>query len=236
MKNLRNLTIIAMVAVLALAGCNRGRAEAQEGGGAGGGSSSRTARVAPESDFTVELTRDSAGVRINRYNGSAAAISIPATIQGLPLREIARDAFRGNTTITTVIIPEGVTIIGADAFRDCTNLTYVSLPGTLTNLAADSVWGGVFRNTALTSFPDTWPAAITTIGPYMFCGTKIRELLIPEGITSIGNATFEGIDSLVSVTLPSTLREITPTAFVGSRNINLASQAAIRAIEPRAMF
>ena len=58
-------------------------------------------QTTPESDFTVTLTDDNTGVLITRYRGSAATVRIPATIQGMPVREIGREAFRDNRTITS---------------------------------------------------------------------------------------------------------------------------------------
>jgi hypothetical protein len=48
-----------------------------------------------ENDFEVTLTADSEGVVITKYTGRAAAtVTIPATIQDMPVREIGAYAFR----------------------------------------------------------------------------------------------------------------------------------------------
>jgi nitrous oxidase accessory protein NosD len=51
------------------------------------------AQTTPESDFTVTLTADNAGVALTKYKGSAATVRIPATIQGMLVREIGNYAF-----------------------------------------------------------------------------------------------------------------------------------------------
>jgi hypothetical protein len=93
-----------------------------------------------EADFTVDITQDGKGVIITSYKGKSAAVKIPATIEGIPVREIRDRAFLGKT-ITSVVIPEGVTGIGSEnyvygtvtkgAFENCTQLAQVTLPSTL---------------------------------------------------------------------------------------------------------
>jgi hypothetical protein len=54
-----------------------------------------------ESDFEVALTDDGNGVVIKRYTGKATkTITIPATIEGLPVREIGEMAFIGVGTVS----------------------------------------------------------------------------------------------------------------------------------------
>ena len=243
-----------------------------------------TAAETPESDFTVTLTSDNTGVLIVSYNGNASSVVIPATIQGMPVRIIGEDAFVGrslepNRTLTSVVIPEGVTEIQDRAFLSCRNLSSVTLPSTLAALEGRAFFNCIslqsialpanlskmgdyiFQDTGLTSFPNPWPVGITRIPHGMFRSTKMRgNLIIPEGITEIGFAAFVGTE-ISSVTLPSTIREINVESFsristlttvnipdsvsrilfwddvfAGSRNINLASQARIRALGYRYDF
>ena len=71
-------------------------------------------------------------------------------------------AFAGNTEITSVVIPEGVTVIEGCAFEDCSNLETVVLPGTLME-----------------------------IGPYAFDGcTSLRDVVLPEAVTFVGASAF----------------------------------------------
>ena len=66
--------------------------------------------------------------------GGAAAenLVIPAKIGGVPVREIDRDAFAGNSVLKTLTVGQGVRSIGMSAFEGCTGLTEVILPGSLT--------------------------------------------------------------------------------------------------------
>ena len=57
-------------------------------------------------------------------------IIIPSTYLGLPVTRIADGAFNGNTTITSVTIPNNVTYVGKEAFYGCTSLTSVIFENT----------------------------------------------------------------------------------------------------------
>jgi len=155
------------------------------------------------SDFNVRLTEDGTGVVITGYTGRTAAVRIPATIEGLPVREIGgatysdgfwdgEGAFMGNRVITSVIIPEGVTIIRAGAFGSrfgwfggCDNLTQVTLPSTLRIIER-----GAFQ-----------------------AAKSLRAIVIPEGVTEIGPDAFQSCSSLASVTLPNSLVKLGAYAF-----------------------
>jgi hypothetical protein len=69
------------------------------------------------------------------YNGTNTIVTVPASNDGLPVREIARYAFWGKP-IKTVTLPSGLQRIGVQAFHQCTMLTEVNLPEGL--LALDS--------------------------------------------------------------------------------------------------
>ena len=54
-------------------------------------------------------------------------IIIPSQIDGLPVVEIAKDAFKGEQQIKSVIIPGSVKNIGLSAFEDCFNLQSIQI-------------------------------------------------------------------------------------------------------------
>ena len=77
---------------------------------------------------------------------------IPSVIGGLPVREIAENAFKGNLNIYSVSIPEGVKKIGDGAFRDCENLYTILLPESLEEFGAL----GAFHYTAYYNDEANW--------------------------------------------------------------------------------
>jgi hypothetical protein len=193
-----------------------------------------TAYAQTEADFTVGLTNDGEGVIITGCNGKAVVIRIPATIQGMSVREIGERVFDNNQNITSVVIPTGVTKIGNYAFNNCRKLTSVNIPEGITEIG-----NFAFANCPLTTI--TLPQSLETIGWKAFMNTKITAITIPA-ITKIGEAVFmncynlrtvkltEGIEKiskemfyhcweLTAITLPASIKEIDVSAFEGCRNM-----------------
>jgi hypothetical protein len=217
---------LALIAAVALAGCSKAQAQA---GGSGGANSS--VKEAPETDFKVQVTKDGQGVRIEKYTGDAKAVRIPATMQGLPVREMDTSAFQFNKTITSVIIPEGVTSV--HGFGNCANLTSVSFPTTLKYI-------GGFRGTKLTTV-DLSGTSIERIryGAFDECAS-LTSIALPASIKIIENLAFIGCAALTTVTVPETVTKIEfaleenkgkwkpNEAFYKCSKIPLATQAKIR--------
>ena len=70
---------------------------------------------------------------IHEYLGGARAVSIPADINGVPVRKIADSAFK-NTNITSVVIPNSVNEIGWFAFAGCYTLESVTVPSSVATI------------------------------------------------------------------------------------------------------
>jgi hypothetical protein len=86
---------------------------------------------------------------------------------------------------------------------------------------------GAFSGTAIAAI--NWPASVTAVNG--LSGTKLRSIVIPEGITSIESGVFSGCEGLTSVTLPSTIREIRMGAFSECPSLTtIAIPASVREI------
>ncbi len=183
-------------------------------------------------DFTYKLNDDGSAI-ITRYSGSAAALTIPSSLDGHTVKQIDSYAFEKNTTLTSVSIPETVTELEYYAFKDCTSLTAVTIPGGLTK--AGSLGNGVFSGcsalttvqfgSGLTSIPEalfegtglktvTLPESVTSIGSWAFANcAKLEQVSFPAGLTSIDLSAFENCTALTAVTLPKRLTELGSAAF-----------------------
>ncbi len=78
---------------------------------------------------------------ITNYLGSEENLIIPSTIKGLAVIGIEDMAFFGCKSLTSVIIPDGVTTIGDYAFSACLNLTSVTIPDSVTSIGDDVFLG-----------------------------------------------------------------------------------------------
>ena len=118
---------------------------------------------------------------------------------------IGRWVFHECSDLTSVTISEGVTNIGDYAFADC-----LSLKSVVYNGNKDTIKFGknVFKETNLPFFLIMDGTVVTG-----YEGKIPTDLVIPEGVTSIGDWAFCECDDLTSVTIPASVTNIGDEAF-----------------------
>ena len=148
-------------------------------------------------------------VTLTSYGGCGIGlytVTIPSTINGLPVVAIGFGVFRGCTT-TNFSIPDSIITIGDYAFDGCHNLAQVSIPDSVTSIGAVA-----FSSCGLTSI--TLPNSITNLGADALAGCgDLTNVTLPDSITSL--AAFGDCESLEGITLPSSLTTIGYLAFDG---------------------
>ena len=118
---------------------------------------------------------------------------------GNSVTSIGDYAFDGCSGLTAVTIPNSVTSIGLQAFSGCSGLTKVNV----TDIAA---WCNIAFGSNLSN--------PLTYAMHLFVnGVEVTDLVIPDGVTSIGNSAFSGCSSLTSVTIPGSVTSIGSGAF-----------------------
>ena len=131
----------------------------------------------------------------------------PMTMIVYTVTQIKNDAFI-SSTITSVNLPNTITIIGSRAFQSCQSLTSVVIPNSVTTIA-DSAFGGC---TGLTSV--TIPSSVTAIGDHAFSSCfSLTSISLPSSITTIEASTFFNCIGLVSFTIPSSVTVVGSSVF-----------------------
>ena len=138
-------------------------------------------------------------------------VAIPSELGGHPVRKVGNRATvfgPGNTSVSSITIPNGVTTIGSYAFKDCLALTNVSMPNSVASIGANS-----FANCpALTNI--TIPNSVTKIEEKAFyCCTNLSTVIIGSGLTSIESDALGGCGGLTSIILADGLAAIGSSWF-----------------------
>ncbi len=108
------------------------------------------------------------------------------------------------SSITSVVIGDGVTSICGNAFKQCPNLTSASIASTVTSI--DNQAFSECGKLETVTFTDADNSQLTIIRPNAFANcVKLSSITIPEGVGEIGQFAFVCCSALVSATLPSTL-------------------------------
>ena len=89
--------------------------------------------VTAQAQFSY-ITNDGA-ITITWYSGPDGAVTIPASVNGLPVTSIGYNSFAG-LGLTGLTIPNSVTNIGNSAFFGCGALTSVTIPGSVTSIGS----------------------------------------------------------------------------------------------------
>ena len=108
---------------------------------------------------------------------------------------VDNSAFSGCSKLSSVTLPEGLTTLVQYAFYQCTSLTSISLPSTLATIGARA-----FQESGLTALPSGLHNGIS-FADYVFANTKMTDITIPDGMTSIPLHMFSGCKSLTRVDL-----------------------------------
>lgn len=141
-------------------------------------------QVNPSSDFAY--TADGGEVTITDYVGTSEHVLIPDTIDGLPVTALGHRAFY-EKTVTTVVVPDSVTEIGAACFSGDNYLVSLKLPDGLKRLP---------------------PASLESC-------MRLYDFDLPQSLEKIYSSVFEFNYYLTHLTLPSSLTEIEQLNFIG---------------------
>ena len=108
--------------------------------------------------------------------------------------------FYSCTGLTSIIIPDSVTVIGDYSFYNCTSLTSIIIPDSVTVIGNYLF----YECTGLTNI--ILPDSVTVIGGYSFVDcTSLTNVIIPDNVTHIGEAAFSNCIGLTSVIIPDSV-------------------------------
>ena len=198
-----------------------------------------TAAEIPEWIGTARVT--GIGSMAFTYRYKMTRLTLPDSV-----REIEERAFSECTGLTELKLPESLTTIGSMGFGTCTHLTGVlRIPAGVTSIGASAfsenrlteftvdpanpnycaVDGVLFSKdrTKLIAFPGgrtgeyRVPAGLT--GYLSLNSSSLTSIVLPEGMTEIGNWSLSYCEDLTSVTIPASVTAIGNSALLGCERL-----------------
>lgn len=177
-------------------------------------------------DDVQYVKRDGAIIwRVKSYSGSKSDLTLESKINGANVQIIDRKAFKGNTTLTHVKLPQGLFMdIYDEAFAGCTNLASLDIPVTLSAIGQKAFqnctslktftlggeteedilnWGKVAVSafegcSKLESFAMNATSGYFQDYAFKNC-TALKEVTIPKNINEFGTGVFDGCTSLTKI-------------------------------------
>ena len=148
-----------------------------------------------------------------------SSVTIPNSVNS-----IGGSAFGSCSSLTSVTIPNSVTSIGNNAFWDCSGLTSVTIPNSVTSIGDDAFSGcSGLTSVHIKDLVAWFKIAFNrpTSNPLYYAhhlylnGKEIKDLVISNSVTNIGNYALYGCSGLTSVTIPNSVTSIGYNAFSG---------------------
>ena len=148
--------------------------------------------------------------------------SLASVIIGNGVTSIGGYAFFGCSSLASITIPDSVISIGWYVFYNCKSLESVTIPDSVTSIDSSAFYGCSNLNLVYITDIASW-CNTSFGGPYAnplyyaknlyLNGELVTDLVIPDGVTSIGNYAFFGCSGLTSITIPDSVTSIGENAF-----------------------
>ena len=163
----------------------------------------------------VKLNRGLKSIGGDTFTGTAiTSIKIPNTVTSMG-EYLGESVFSGATKLKSVEFEYGMLSIPYEALENCSSVTNVVIPNGVTNIDGGAFYG--CRGLTSIEIPDS----VTSIGNSAFYGcTGLTSIEIPDSVTDIGSYAFGSCTGLTSIEIPGSVETIRESAFSGCKNLS----------------
>lgn len=159
-----------------------------------------------EIDSKGMITHISDALKINE------TINIPDSIDGITVKKLDSNLFKGCTNLINLHMPNAITNIGMGCFEGCINLKTINFSESLNTISADAF----YNCSKLTSV--NLPRSVEYINSRAFANSGVESLTINGEVKQIGESAFNGCKNLKNVDLGKTIM-IYSQAFANCENL-----------------
>ncbi len=145
---------------------------------------------------------------------NAASLTSVTFAANSQVTRIGASAFADTDSLSTIELPDGLTVIDASAFS-YSGLEEITIPASVTSIK-DSAF---ILSAALTSVTFESGSQLNLIEQSAFAYTALTEIDFPEGVTTIPGDAVSSVPTLTRVSIPSTVTSIGSRAFAGATNL-----------------
>lgn len=150
-------------------------------------------------------------VSIGNVTKAGQAFSGCSSLKSVTIREgatvIPNGIFSSCSSLESIIIPEGVTEIQTGALKACTSLKEIHLPNSLISIGNEA-FNGCKSLTHIVI-----PENVVSIGSSFSGCTGLKSVFIPDSVTTIGDYAFNNCSALESLLVPEGVSTIGQNAF-----------------------
>ena len=128
---------------------------------------------------------------------------------------VSENGFRGQNSLSHILLPDSIRIVGDGAFENCDHLYKFTLGQDLTTIGARAFAGcALLEELKL-------PEGVSVIGEEAFRGcSSLTALTIPAGVTRIESNTFRDCTALTKILLPQDITFVGARAFAGCQKLS----------------
>ena len=153
-------------------------------------------------------------------------ISVPYNVKDYKIKDgtrvIGNEAFWGCESLTSIEIPDSVLSIGNEAFSWCESLTSIEIPDSVKKIGGGILNGchklrTIVLKSSMYNIQDSILYSKEKV--IISCWSNNSDIIIPNGVKSIGNGAFWGCTSLTSIEITDSVKSIGDNAFWGCESL-----------------